>query len=62
MGPEQDQGYRRDHPLTYDTSETAIPENEIVGSADLNPSYPYYRDVGLSQNWWFNLAAVFSLQ
>lgn len=40
MGPEQDQGYRRDHPLTYDTSETAIPENEIVGSADLNPSYP----------------------
>ena len=32
MAPNQDQGYRRDHPLTYDASETAIPENEIVGS------------------------------
>ena len=30
LGPDQEQGYRRDHPMTYDTAEWAIPENEIV--------------------------------
>jgi len=29
LGPDQEQGYRRDHPGTYDTAEWAIPENEI---------------------------------